>query len=76
MSARKWTKKSQALQSIVSPDTREFIDQVKGQLLIVLLNRLGGSIDLPVPEVDGTGAFNLMLSVNDGQIHLETRRKQ
>lgn len=72
----KWTGKAQALQSLASPDHRAFMDQVKGQLLIVLVNRLGGAVDLPIPEVDGTGDFNLALSVIDGIIHLETQRKQ
>lgn len=76
MSRADWTDRSRALQGAAGPEHRAFMDQAKGQLLIVLLNRLGGSVDLPVTEVDDTGKFNLLLSVNDGEIHLETARKQ
>ncbi len=73
--ARKWRDKSEALQMLASPDHRAFLEQVKNQLLIVLLNRLGGTVDLPVEEVDGTGRFTVALAVNDGVITLESRRK-
>lgn len=41
------------------------IEVMKGQLLIAFLNRLGGSLTIPVDEVDGTGAFNLLMGADD-----------
>jgi hypothetical protein len=72
---RDWTKRAQARQTVVSPGHREFVDQVKGQLLIVLVKRLGGTIDLPIPEVDDTGRDSLALAVVDGVIRLKVRSK-
>lgn len=77
MSRDAWTKKNAALQSIVDPEARAFMDAAKGQLLIAAINRLGGSIAFPVSEVDGTGAFNLALRLTEqNEIYLETQRKQ
>jgi hypothetical protein len=42
------------------------IEAMKGQLLIALVNRLGGSLEMPVEEVDGAGAFDLMMGADDG----------
>lgn len=47
----------------LSYDHQQMVEAMKSQLLIVLVNRLGGSIEIPVEEVDGTGAFNLALEV-------------
>ena len=41
------------------------IEAMKGQLLIALVNRLGGSLEMPVEEVDGTGAFVLFMGADD-----------
>jgi len=41
------------------------IEAMKGQLLIALVNRLGGSLEMPVEEVDGTGAFVLLMGADD-----------
>ena len=73
--ARKWRDKSEGLQMLASPDTRRFLDQVKGQLLIVLLKRLGGDVTLPITEVDDTGRDMLALQVVDGAIRLVIQRK-
>lgn len=43
---------------------QQAIESMKSQLLIVLINRLGGTVDIPVAEVDGTGKFNLAFSVD------------
>ncbi len=40
------------------------LEAMKGQLLIVLVNRLGGKIDIPVAEIDGTGQFMLGVEVD------------
>ena len=68
----------------------DVIDRLKQQLLIVLINRLGGKVDIPVPEVDATGAWLLGFSLSvkpvtgdkivdatvGGVFHFETRKKQ
>lgn len=41
------------------------IEAMKGQLLIALVNRLGGSLEMPVEEVDGTGAFVLLMGADE-----------
>lgn len=41
------------------------IESMKSQLLIVLVNRLGGEIDIPVSEIDATERFVLALQVID-----------
>lgn len=56
----------------------ELIEAMKGQLLIVFVNRLGGKIEIPVSEVDGTGDWMLGMTVDvpNGRFTFETRRKQ
>jgi hypothetical protein len=46
------------------PAARAAIDAMKGQMLIVLVNRLGGHVEIPVDEIDGTGAFNLSMKLD------------
>lgn len=50
--------------SELSYEHQQVIEAMKSQLLIVLINRLGGTVDLPVAEVDGTGKFNLAMRVD------------
>ena len=52
------------------------IDDLKDQLLIVLLKRLGGKVALPVSEVDDTGRDLLYFSFADGLFSFEVRKKQ
>lgn len=42
---------------------KEVLDQFKDQLLIVLIKRLGGTISIPVTEVDDTGRDVLSFSI-------------
>ncbi len=51
------------------------LDDFKDQLLIVFLKRLGGTLDIPVAEVDDTGGDLLAFSVADGVFHFEMRKK-
>lgn len=53
----------------------DVLESFKEQLLIVFLKRLGGTLDIPVAEVDDTGQDMLAFSVNDGVFHFETRKK-
>lgn len=40
------------------------IEAMKSQLLIVMVNRLGGKVSIPVSEVDATGSFLLAMQLN------------
>ena len=42
----------------------ETIHRLNDQLLIVALNRLGGSIDVPCAELDATGDFIARLAID------------
>lgn len=43
---------------------QQAIEAMKSQLLIVLINRLGGNVEIPVAEIDGTGPFNLAMQLD------------
>lgn len=51
--------------SELSPEAMMMIEAMKSQLLIVLVNKLGGEVEIPVEDVDGTGRFNMMMEVVD-----------
>lgn len=56
---------------------QQAIEAMKSQLLIVLINRLGGSVDIPVSEVDGTGKFVLAMKMDQASraFHFEVQAK-
>tara|TARA_R110000744_G_C19371646_1_gene562782 strand:+ start:16413 stop:16784 length:372 start_codon:yes stop_codon:yes gene_type:complete len=43
----------------------EAIEAMKNQLIIVLIKRLGGDINVPVSEIDGTGQDLLSMSLDN-----------
>ena len=47
-----------------SKDHQAMIELMKNDLLIVLINRLGGKIDIPVAEIDDAGRFMLEMELN------------
>ncbi|MBE7204822.1 MAG: hypothetical protein INR70_44460 [Parafilimonas terrae] len=49
----------------LSYEAQQRIEAMKSQLIIALVNRLGGSLTMPADEVDGTGAFNLLMGADD-----------
>jgi hypothetical protein len=51
------------------------IDDLKDQLLIVFLKRLGGKVEIPVAEIDDTGSDVFSLRVEQGVFYFETRKK-
>jgi hypothetical protein len=59
-----------------SPELAAALDRMKGQLLIVLVNRLGGEISIPVSEIDATGGWMLDLEVQGTDFNFKTSRKQ
>lgn len=50
-----------------APEHAQLIDDLKDQLLLVLLNRLGGDVTIPVSEVDNTGQFYCMMHLTDNR---------
>lgn len=55
------------LATVDNPQLRKLMDDMKDQLLIVLMNRLGGKsgvVRVPVAEVDGSGAFLLSMRLD------------
>lgn len=59
----------------LSVEHQQVVEAMKSQLLIVLINRLGGSVDIPVAEIDGTGRFNLAMQVKGRVFHFEVVEK-
>lgn len=53
----------------------DVLDDLKDQLLIVFLKRLGGKVSIPVAEVDDTGSDMLAFKIVDRVFHFETKRK-
>ena len=54
------------------------LDNLKDQLLIVFLKRLGGDVKMHVSEVDDTGGDMLAFSVNPDtkEFHFTIKKKQ
>jgi hypothetical protein len=61
----------------LSYDHQQAIMAMLPQLLIVLVNRLGSDITVPVAEIDGTGKFNLAMAVDPEtrSFHFVVRKK-
>lgn len=59
-----------------APIHAKVLDDFKDQLLLVLVQRLGGKVAIPVSEVDGTGGLVMTMSVENGVFHFEIGRKQ
>lgn len=59
-----------------SPEHAAVLDDFKDQLLLVLVQRLGGSVRIPIPEADATGGLVMLMSVENGAFHFEVRKKQ
>lgn len=60
----------------VSPEHAQAIDDMKDQLIIVLINRLGGKVSIPVSEVDDTGQCVLVMGIEGKTFDFEVRKKQ
>ncbi|MBP2494636.1 hypothetical protein ABID82_005239 [Methylobacterium sp. PvP062] len=48
----------------LSRGAQEKIEAMKEQLLIAFVNRLGGSLTLPVDEINGTDAFHFVIGAD------------
>jgi hypothetical protein len=49
-------------------DHANVMEAMKEQLLIVFLKRLGGSVSVPVAEIDDTGHDNLALRLDEHHV--------
>ena len=54
----------------------DVIDDLKDQLLIVFLRRLGNKVTIPVHEVDDTGRFICSFNVENGAFNFVLTEKQ
>jgi len=59
-----------------NPEHAKVIDDLKDQLLIVFMKRLGGDLKIPVAEVDDTAQDMMSMSINDGVFHFVVHKKQ
>lgn len=59
-----------------APAHAAVLDDLKDQLLIVLIKRLGGDVSLPIAEVDDTGGYLLAFNIKDGAFNFELKKKQ
>ena len=62
----------------LAPEHARAMDNMKDQLILVLIERLGGKVDIPVSEIDGTGGRVLMMRANpeNKTFEFKIRRKQ
>lgn len=59
-----------------APVHTAMIDDLKDQLLIVFLKRLGGKVSIPVAEIDNTGQDLFAFRVDANRVfHFELRKK-
>jgi hypothetical protein len=60
-----------------APEHAAALDDLKDQLLIVFLKRLGGRASIPVAEIDDTGQDMLAFRVDENKVfHFEASKKQ
>lgn len=72
-----FARRNAEMQAAVDPDLRALIEAMKDQLLMVLINRLGGEVMVPVEEIDGTGGLLLLMEVHaPSHFVFKVRRKQ
>ncbi len=61
---------------IDAPEHAQLMDDLKDQLLIVFLKRMGGKITIPVAEIDNTGQDLFAFRVDERKdFHFELRKK-
>jgi len=60
----------------ISPIHAAVMDNLKDQLLLVFLRRLGGKISIPLEEIDNTDSLIMTLRVDkDSVFHFELKQK-
>lgn len=58
-----------------NPRHAAVMDDLKDQLLIVFLKRLGGKVSIPLMEVDDTGMDMLAFRIENKMFHFEIKKK-
>lgn len=61
---------------VLGPEHAAMMDDLKDQLLIVFLKRLGGRVECSVREVDNTADDLLAFSLIEGRFVFELHKKQ
>ena len=61
----------------LAPEHAALIDDMKDQLLIAFLKRLGGGVVMPIAELDDTGGdlFAFRIDYEKRNFHFELRKK-
>lgn len=72
-----WGARAIHMQELADPVARQALEAMMGQLLIVLVERLGGEVTVPVAEIDGTGdrTLNLRFDQEERTFTFVNRRK-
>lgn len=47
-----------------NPEMRAAMENLRDQLLLVLLRRLGGEVNVPVAEIDRTGQYTMEMQLD------------
>ncbi len=59
-----------------APEHAAMMDDLKDQLMIVFIKRMGGKVSIPVDEIDDTGQDMLSLRVDENKVfHFELGKK-
>lgn len=59
-----------------APEHAAMIDDLKDQLLIAFVKRLGRNVSVPVKEIDETGRYTLSFNIENGMFNFHLREKQ
>ena len=61
----------------IHPEHAAVIDDLKDQLLIVFLKRIGRRVSIPVAEIDDTSGELFSFRIDDNKVfHFEVKKKQ
>lgn len=62
----------------LAPEHAAMMEDLRDQLLIVFLRRMGGSAHIPVKEVDDTGDYIMVFSIDPATkiFHFAVEKKQ
>lgn len=62
----------------IDPEFAQALENMRDQLLIVFVNRMGGEVRVPVSEVDGTGGWIMKFGIDaqKGEFIFKTEKKQ
>ena len=58
-----------------APEHAKALDDMKDQLILVLIQRLGGDVTIPVEEIDNTGGVTLLMGVTGQSLRFKIGAK-